>query len=183
MATASSDMERMMKPLIEARKCVYTDTFYRDDFMENSDINDMGVQEFLDQIPGSMHDRVREDSFSCMKQGETLMEDCVEAGVNEFYETHNDERYTWNAGCVEEMKTVLSTFCDLLIDQYLEGYGKEFRAEIEDQSSTRYIDDPVVREAVATYTENFVAYAFAAIPYEIAESDCEFDAIRVFVYV
>ena len=170
-------LDRMFTPLIPGFEHVSCREFLINEFEGECEIEELGigVDELVQKIPEELHERMREDALEGMKTYQLLIEDTIRVSAANHIFTGAERPLSFNASCMEDLKTALAVFLDENSKIWDEHEFIEYTESIEDENGDKYIEDREDRKNVAFYVKNFISYGMACIPYVLDESKCIFE--------
>jgi hypothetical protein len=172
-------IDRMYGPLISGFEYVSSMEFLKEDFEEEGEVGDIMISELVATIPEALHERMRDDALKGMGTYQRLIKGTIRMTAKDYIDTpvgvKRPRKMSFNATCMESLKTNLADFLDRNCSVWDENEFVEYTELIEDANSKLFIEDPAAREKIAQYVQSFVSHAMARIPYVLDESNITFD--------
>ena len=172
-------IDRMYGPLISGFEYVSSMEFLQEDFEEEGEVGDIMISELVATIPEALHERMRDDALKGMGTYQRLIKGTIRMTAKDYIDTpvgvKRPKKMSFNATCMESLKTNLADFLDRNCSVWDEIEFVEYTELIEDANSKLFIEDPAAREKIAQYVQSFVSHAMARIPYVLDESNITFD--------
>jgi hypothetical protein len=172
-------IDRMYGPLISGFEYVSSMEFLQEDFEEEGEVGDIMISELVATIPEALHQRMRDDALKGMGTYQRLIKGTIRMTAKDYIDTpvgvKRPKKMSFNATCMESLKTNLADFLDRNCSVWDENEFVEYTELIEDANSKLFIEDPTARKKIAQYVQSFVSHAMARIPYVLDESNITFD--------